>query len=96
MPASLNAYEIEKLFRHTISLLNDVDFKHFNAETDYYSFIPTEGWNELEEPEILIGSLYDDVTELKRVVDNDIPFSSVDLDRLASVLRAISQKISPI
>lgn len=68
----------------------------FALETDYYALIPTSEWDTLENTQTVIGSLFDDVAELKRVAKGRIPFSSVDLDRLSSVLRAVSQLINPV
>jgi hypothetical protein len=47
-----------------------------------------------KEPALSVGSLEDDWSELVRMKDGRMP-TPVDLDRLASVLRAISATIAP-
>ncbi|RSK40904.1 hypothetical protein [Hymenobacter perfusus] len=87
--------ELELLFEKTADYLKS-NGRHFEIQTDYYAIIPTDEWEEFEKPQIVIGSLFDDAAELKRVLANEIPFTSVDLDRLASLLRALSQSVNPI
>ncbi|WP_400190414.1 hypothetical protein [Hymenobacter sp. B81] len=100
MATHITVYELEILFRQALTYLraNSLD-SQFSLDTDYYALLPTDKWEDMEnlaKPEVVIGSLVDDVTELQRVATQTIPFTSVDLDRLASVLRALSQSISPI
>ncbi len=64
---------------------------------DYYRIIPTESWNRFDEPVIHSCSLYDDVDELRNLaVDPNRHCTFVDLDRLASVLRAISHMFDSV
>lgn len=87
--------DLELLFQKATNYLRN-NGSHFGINTDYYALIPTDEWEKLEQPQIVIGSLFDDTTELKRVLADEIPFTSVDLNRLASLLRALSQVITPI
>lgn len=72
--------------------------------TSVYRLIPTEKWSTFEKPEdwfsaseIDQGDLIDDVLELKRnAADKERIITFVDFDRLASVLREISQIENPI
>ena len=64
-------------------------------DTDYYLVIDTAEWDHIEEPpEPGIGSLHDDWQELQRALgDSGRHFSAVDIERFASVLRAISERL---
>ena len=73
-------------------------------ETIIYRLVPTEKWNKFEKPEdwfsaseIDQGDLNDDLMELKKLVDDkERVCTYVDFDRLASILREISQMENPI
>jgi len=43
--------------------------------------------------DLIVGDLYDDIKELKRLVGGGIP-TAVDIERLARVLTAISEEYS--
>ena len=42
--------------------------------------------------ELIVGDLYDDIAELKRLKDNEMP-TAVDIERLGRVLLAISESV---
>ncbi len=42
--------------------------------------------------DLIVGDLYDDIKELKRLVGDDMP-TAVDIERLARVLTAISESV---
>ena len=71
--------------------------------TSIYRLIPTDKWDEFIKPEdwhsaseIAQGDLQDDVTELKKLLSDENRITTfVDFDRLASVLREISQEENP-
>ena len=92
----ISAPELHVLLGKAAGYLQAASSQPFELETDYYALISTEEWGTLEGAQPVVGSLFDDVAELKRVAQDRIPFSSVDLDRLASVLRALSQLINPL
>jgi len=89
--------DLKRLCELIIKKLEWEQVTNVQIETDLYRFIPTDKWSSFEDTEILTGSLYDDIDSLKRLLaDNDRPTTYVDFDRLASVLRALSQEINPI
>jgi predicted ATPase len=92
----ISGQELHVLLDKAAGYLQAATNEPFALETDYYALIPTPEWETLENAQTVIGSLFDDVAELKRVAKGRIPFSSVDLDRLASVLRAVSQLLNPV
>jgi len=73
-------------------------------KTSLYRLIPTEKWSTFEKPEdwfsaseIDQGDLEDDLIELKKLIkDEDRICTYVDFDRLASILREISQVENPL
>ena len=81
--------ELDRLFRHLLERVPPA----VELDTDYYLVIDTAEWERVgEEPEPGIGSLHDDWRELRRALDEpDRFFSAVDIERFASVLRAIGQ-----
>ena len=97
--------ELKIIFKKVIEKLeteygNDAEME---LKTIIYRLIPTEKWNKFDKPEdwfsaseIMQGDLQDDVAELKKlIVDKDRITTFVDFDRLASVLREISQVENP-
>lgn len=65
------------------------------SSIDYYKFIPTDEWQDLEsETDLHVGSLADDWQGLEQAMERDTPLSVVDIERFAFILRAISQKLS--
>jgi len=89
--------DLEKLFKMIIdqlSVLERVD--KVKVDKDMYRFIPTDKWQSFSQ-EPLIGSLYDDLEELEKLInDSDKVISYVDFDRIASLLHYISEKRNPV
>lgn len=78
---------IEKLELHQIETVK--------IDVDYYLIIDTDEWENFgQEVKPNVGSLCDDMASLKRAVTED-SFTFVDFERVASILRAISQKLCP-
>jgi hypothetical protein len=75
-------------------LLQHLD-QEVTLSTDYYLTITTDKWGQVdEEPEPSVGSLHDDWKELQRLLeDEDCYFSAVDIERVGSLLRAISEEV---
>ncbi|WP_417612117.1 hypothetical protein [Owenweeksia hongkongensis] len=77
---------------------------HIELKTSAYRLIPTEEWSDFSKPEnwyssskIEQGDLVDDLKELKKLIkDSTQPCTYVDFDRVASILREISQVQNPI
>jgi hypothetical protein len=87
---SVRRDELRNLFECLLQRLND----EVELETDYYLTIPTDEWDQVEEsPEPAIGSLHDDWHELRRILDEDRLFTAIDFDRVAAVLKAISEEV---
>lgn len=63
-------------------------------DMDMYWIIQPPEWTDLQrEPKPRVGSLQDDWHMLQRVLGGDLP-TAVDFDRLAAVLRAVSERLT--
>lgn len=77
-----------------IKKIESDDIKNYKIDTDYYWIVLTKDWDNLQnEPTVAVGSLEDDWESLVESCENDF-ISYVDYDRLASILRAVSQNVS--
>lgn len=94
---TIKVNDLKKLFQMIIEqlkILEGVD--EIDVDKDMYRFVPTDKWQSFEQ-QPLIGSLFDDVDELKKLLsDTDRVISYVDFDRIASVLKYISEKLNPV
>lgn len=98
--------ELKILFNKVIEKLETEygEDAEMELKTIIYRLIPTEKWNKFEKPEdwfsaseIMQGDLQDDLLELKKLLTEKERIATfVDFDRLASVLREISQVENPI
>ena len=106
MSSTIKVSELKILFERIIEKL-ETEYSsdaEMELKTIIYRLIPTEKWDKFEKPEdwfsaseIMQGDLQDDIMELKRLTtDKDKIATFVDFDRLASVLREISQVENPI
>ena len=95
---SINLKEIKLILNRLIEKLEfEVGEDDIKLRSDLYRLIPTEKWSNFSDSEIDTGSLSDDVVELKKLTKNqEHPCTYVDFDRMASVLREISQIMNPI
>lgn len=89
--------ELENIFFKIIEKLKNEGFDELTFEDDFYRIIPTEKWDSYEDDVIHEASLFDDLASLK-LLNNDSNriLTYVDFDRMASILRAISQKHNPL
>lgn len=63
-------------------------------DMDMYWVVQPPEWTELQqEPKPAVGSLKDDWAALQRVLEGQMP-TAVDFDRLAAVLRALSERLA--
>ncbi|PKR79561.1 hypothetical protein CW751_14520 [Brumimicrobium salinarum] len=96
MGSKIKIRELEEIFNLIISKL-EFEFNKGEIELndDLYRIIPTQHWSITKVENELIGSLNDDINELKKLIsDTSRPTTFVDLDRCASLLRAISERFN--
>ena len=102
---SIKVSELKILFERVIEKLEEEYGKDTELElkTSAYRIIPTEHWADFDKPEnwfsasqISLGDLTDDLLELKKMLKSrDRLTTFVDFDRLASILREISEIENP-
>ena len=98
--------ELKILFDKIIEKLETEYGKETELElkTIIYRLIPTEKWDKFDKPEdwfsaseINQGDLQDDLMELRKLITEKNRIATfVDFDRLASILREVSQVENPI
>ena len=65
-------------------------------EDDFYFEFGDDDWTAVTDtaPEPNVGSLYDDWSELQRLLsEDDRVFSAADVQRLSAILRAVSKEL---
>ena len=95
---SINVNQIRGILNRILDKLEfEVGENEIPLKTDFYKLIPTEKWDDVTSSEVNVGSLSDDVIELKKLLINrNRPCTYVDFDRFASLLREISQIMNPV
>jgi hypothetical protein len=84
--------DIEILFAKILTKLRIDGIKQFHFENDKYWVILTEEWVNFDKvPEPAVGSLTDDINYLRLVAQGELSVSYLELERLASVLLAVSE-----
>ncbi|HVG63089.1 MAG TPA: hypothetical protein VNA24_31285 [Hyalangium sp.] len=63
-------------------------------DMDMYWVVQSPEWSDFQhDPKLSVGSLKDDWEALQRVLEGQMP-TAVDFDRLAAVLRAVSERLA--
>ena len=95
---SINVKEIENIFNRIIEKLKiEIGERELKMNSDYFKLIPTEHWANFEKTDFDVGSISDDLIELKKLADDEKRYCTyVDFDRTASILRELSQTLNPI
>lgn len=89
--------ELKIIFSKIIKKLEDDNYTELRFDKDLYRIIPTDKWDSYEDDIIYEASLYDDIDSLKLLKqDSSRIITYVDFDRLASILRAISENNNPV
>lgn len=88
----IKVQDLEIIFSKIINKLNSEGFSELSFSDDFYRIIPTDKWDSYENDIILEASLYDDIDSLKMLIkDTNRYVTYVDFDRIATLLRAISE-----
>lgn len=98
---TIKVNELKILFNKIIYMLENFEkVKKVEIDIDTYRYIPTNKWQSYgDNSEPFIGSLYDDIEELQKALKeskNGAYISYVDIDRVASILHYISEKMNPV
>lgn len=94
--AKISSSELQTVFNKALNKIMEGIDPEFVAKYDHYRVLSLESSQGFGDPEIESCSLFDDVSELKELAASiNRPCTYVDIDRLASVLRAISAELNP-
>lgn len=93
----INVDLLEKALTRIIEKLKFENINEIELPHDLYQIIPTDQWQiSNNEAKILTGSLVEDLEEVNKLVQNPNSVCTyVDFDRIASILRIISQIQNP-
>lgn len=88
--------ELEACFQLLLEMLRSRGVESVETgQHDLYWSILSEDWlNFQNEPEPAVGSLDDDLRELKRVASGESIASLVDLERIGAVLKLLADDLS--
>jgi hypothetical protein len=93
---NLSLIELEIVFKLLVLKLKNENINNISFDKDKYWIILTDEWNVFSKiPEEAVGSLFDDIDCLKDAIQKNEIISYTDFDRIASVLRAISEIQAP-
>jgi len=84
--------EIEKITLLLLSKLREKNGNEIALKNDYYWSIPADDmYNPYQEPKhITVGQLSDDLANVQRLCESPDDAISYDLERIASILKALS------
>ena len=92
----INIKEIEVLFKLVIERLKNDRLTSVEFNNDEYWIITTDEWDRFESfPKPAVGSIKDDLEFLRATIKENVIYSYSDFDRLATILRAISEIQAP-
>lgn len=85
--------ELEGLFQLIIEKLEKSNINSIEFDTDWYWEICNDEIIDFKkEPSPVVGSLSDDIDIVKRILSGKMPFSYMDFDRIAAILKVIHRK----
>ena len=95
---SIKTSDLKLVFSRIIKKLEYEGLESIETESDLYNIIPADKWditNNIDDV-VIIGSLQDDIECIEKLAgDPNRICTYVDFDRVATILRAISQKECP-
>jgi len=98
---AIKVNELKILFNKIIYMLENFEnLEKIEVDRDTYRYIPAEKWEAFgDKSEPFIGSLQEDIEELEKALEEPVKggayISYVDIDRVASLLHFISEKMNP-
>lgn len=88
--------ELESIFKRLVQKAREDGIEFVNIESDYYWIIFSDEWDNFSSsPEPSVGSLIDDWNSLQGISKTNRIVTYLDYERLASILRALSETITP-
>jgi len=96
MKIRIGVDEMELIFDRLIQRIKNDNIEFVDVETDYYWIVTTDEWDNFTSPSpsAAVGSLVDDLLSLQNILKT-AQVTYLDLERFASILRAVSETIAP-
>ena len=97
MTIHITIEEIELIFARLIQRVKNDEIKFVDIEADYYWIVTTDEWGDFtsSSPQVAVGSLVDDWDSLQKILRTEQIVTYLDLERYASIMRAMSEAIAP-
>jgi hypothetical protein len=96
MSLKISTHELEQFFKNAINHLKKLNIEEVEIGVDEYLLISTSDWEKFDQPyNPITESLLDDIISLRKVQMGELPTSFVDFDRIAALLRGISETLNP-
>jgi hypothetical protein len=93
--STIKISDIETILNKIIKRLKEEECNEFSFAYDEYWIISTDEWSNFDSvPKPLVGSLNDDINFLRFVIEENLDASYLELERIASILRAISEALT--
>lgn len=93
---SISVLEIEILFKLAIEKLKKDNIEYIQFDIDEYWIILSDEWAKFTSPpKLSVGSLNEDMHYLKKSIEEKGIFTYSDFDRIATLLRVISEINAP-
>ena len=88
--------DLKKLCNQLLENTEKLGFEEisFDDKDWYWTVISSERENLDKKPELGVGSLWDDVTELNKVLNKKEPITIVDFSRIANIIIAFEETIA--
>ncbi len=88
--------ELKNILEILISKAENSKIKKIEIDNDYYWNISTDDRENftVDQPEVCVGSLYDDLQELNKVLNKQNQPTPLDFERLGNILIFLGNKIS--
>lgn len=84
--------ELEQILKILLERYEQIDSPSIKVNKDYYWQIDSDDrFDMAKKPELMVGSLFDDIAELRKLPLDQHRVSVVDFDRFAHVISAIGQ-----
>lgn len=93
---NITVAELETLFKLVIRKLKKEKIENIYLDIDEYWIVLADEWSDFStSPSLAVGSIVDDTSYLKKAIQENEISTYSDLDRIASLLHAISELLAP-
>ena len=91
----LNIDTIEILVKRFVEKIKESKVKDFYFSDDYYWCVSEDDLTDMDKvPQLMVGSLQDDVDFLKSLIEEDYDTGYLDLERLSAIFKYLSKQLT--